>query len=76
MRFREGDAVNVSIHVRARQCCPGIRFHEETLSRAARQSGVPRDDRGRLRGRDAAARLADAVLKERRAGPAPPPVSR
>lgn len=40
MRFCEGDAVNVSIHVRARQCYPDIRFHEATLGRVARRIGV------------------------------------
>ncbi len=40
MRFCEGDAVNASIHVRARRCCPDISFHEATLGRVARRIGV------------------------------------
>ena len=40
MRFHEGEAANVSIHVRAHRCHPGIRLLEAAPSRVARRFGA------------------------------------
>lgn len=40
MCFCESDAVNVLIHVRARQRYPGIKFHEPSLAIIAKRFGI------------------------------------
>lgn len=40
MCFCESDAVNCLIHVRSRKRYPGIKYHEPTLSRIAREFGI------------------------------------
>jgi len=64
MCFCESDAVNVSIHVRARQRYPGIKFHEETLRKVAREFNIRSTLEVRAMSVAQLAQLADAVLKE------------
>ena len=40
MCFCETDVVNIMIHLKTRQRYPGVKFHESTLARVAREFGI------------------------------------
>jgi len=39
MCFCESDVINIMIHVKTRQRYPGVKFHEPSLARVAREFG-------------------------------------
>lgn len=63
MCFCETDVANIMIHVKTRQRYPGVKFHEPTLARVAREFGIRRSAELKAMPADQIARITAKVLE-------------
>lgn len=64
MCFCESDAVNVLIHVKARKRYPGIKYHEASLLRVAKQFQLVSTFQIHTMAEPELAALSDALLQQ------------
>lgn len=62
MCFCETDAINIMIHLKARQRYPGIKYHEPSLTRVAREFGIRNSTEVKNMSGEELARIAARVL--------------